>query len=1209
MSPQKKNADRRHARTIRLLTALILLTSGLTVSFGQETVLRYRHTDTDTTPARAGADFLILPASFHRLGSWQIMGDPGALDGQILYGRLDLKKEAARPAEALVQMPQSGTWRVWVRCREFTQTRPGVRFFDVRIGAGYQGQFADEGLHDGYGWEEGGTVQIPAGDVPITIIDTSAEYARFDALLLTRDLEKRPTDRFDDVLKNAQIAEPRYVENAARPPDWAASDAKPVREETIGNERARVRFFETPSNGRSIIQKQNLISHEGRWYAAGERTDLFAWVVMGAESTSVAGDYDFACDRWDCVIVTENGLTTVGTASIFESGVGGWLVPTKMRRISESTIELRASCALGSIVATWSLAGNAQEPLVECRFTAAGKGSYCLGMFAGPETPLDDVDYVLCAKPYLGKYVPPLPSLVRENASPNACSLMTLPLEAEAGAQATFGIAPDPSSVPYHWATEMESRYGLGIRGPRGGIQTWLFAPLPGRPEGRLEKGQTFAFSYRPLFMIGGWNDMFRHVTDDILSIRDVKKNYHSSLTDAIFNVQNLIMAEQKYSGWSDRAMAHAYVEAADRDGNNFNHSSPLTLIQNYLFTEDRDWYVKRTIPTLAYWLSRAGWMSLPYPGKKNLLPSALVAGGRGYPSSVFAGFYLMSQGRTPAYRAYGFPEKPAHWNMAAFAEMLPDGASMRFLEDLYRYRLTQDPAFLEQARKGADAYIEAYVQPASRRPVAGITFEIMATAPWTPALLSMYEVTGEKKYLEAAEAAARKLLAQGVWMQPRVPESDVFLNADVLKKEGFFHDPQYVGACVHGWNGDTRMILGYRFTGDVHGWDAPLERTSAFDRIQDETVPAWLLSRVGLNVEGGDQLSHGMEFRSPNITMNCYAPDLLRLAEYTGDHFYETVARHETLGRAANYPGYYIDHMSTIYMKPDYPYEGPDITAIEYTHIPPYLAKIQDFLITQAWAWSDRRIEFPWVRQYAYCYFDNKVYGFEPGKFFDQDGMWIWLKRGLIQVDNVQIDWLGARKEGLFAAALMNEDDHPIQANVSLGEAVTGNAPFSGSATTYDAGGNRGTAPVQNNRLTLTVPAKGLIAFAIASKAVHSPRFAGSDLVDVTGTGTGETAALPQGKDDFGTGYVLQIDPESWFAYTFLPHKPDEIRSAVLHYRIGEGEWKTQPVEQYPFEKIVEVPDPEASFTFRWEMKDKQGTTRSSTEKRLLPLAVDPRR
>ncbi|NQU43866.1 hypothetical protein HQ520_11315 [bacterium] len=1184
------------------LAILLCCFGGLSTCHGDGKVLEFRTVPSDGSVSHG--NFLLLPDSFSRLGTWQIQGDAQALAGQVLFGQIDLRPEATVSAGAMVTIPTAGRYRVWVRCREFQTKRPGVRFFDVHIGKGlYEGRFADEGLHEGYGWEDGGIVELPTGETSVEVIDSSAEYVRCDAIFLTPDLEMPPANTFSEVAAHATVIRARR-ETQATFPELAGPDATPTRTEEIANEKVRVRFFEIARGERSFIQRQTLVSEGDQWYADGKRTQPFGWLLVYAHHSEVVVDFNFACDRWVCSVPTEDGPTTVTTADIFESGRVAWLVPTEMRRLGPNQVELRASCEFGELVAVWSLPEGASEPLVECRFKANRAGAYSLGMFSGPETDLKSVDYLLCGKPFLGRFIPPVSALVRENASSNGCSLMTLPLAGPAGgsSQATFGIAPDPDSVPFRWATAMDSVYGLGIRGSGGGVQTWLFAPLPGRPEGVLDAGDTFTFSYRPLFRIGGWYDMFRHVTDDILALRDVKKNYHSSLTDAIFNVQDLIMAEQKYSGWSDRAMAHAYCESWPVV-NAFNHSSPLTLIQNYLITGDRDWYVRRAIPTMAFCLSRSAWTMMPYPGPGGGEPSALTGGPSGFPSSVYAGFYLMSRGRTPGYRPYGFPDEPAFWSMGRVNALFPEGVSLEFLEHLYRYRMTDEPEELARAEEGAEAYIDAFVRTAPTRQISHVGFEIMGTAPYLPALLSLYETTGKREYLDAAEEAGRRLIANSVWVQPRIPDGSVTIRADALKEAGFLHDPWHSGACVHGWNGSTRMILGYRFTDDVHGLRVPLVRTDAFDRIQDETVPAWLLSRVGLNVENSKQFSHRDIFRSPNITMNCYVADLIRLSRYTGDPFFETVARHETIGRAANYPGYYIDHFSTIYMKPDYPYKGPDVTAIEYTHFPPYLAKLQDFLISQAWSWSNEKIEFPWIRQYAYAYFDNRMYGFEPGRFFDEDGMWLWLKRGLIEVDDMQIDWLGARRDGLFAAALMNEDAQPAEVTVTLGEEIAGQGSLPRVATVYSATGRRSEKPIENGLLTVTVPPKGLVGFSVKSESVHSPRFASPGPIDYLGKDLEQTVALPRGDDDFSTGYVLQIDPDSWFAYTFLSDTPSEIQSATLHFRIGDGEWRSKRIDNYPFDHLEEVQGGADTFSFYWVIEDATGQKRQSREKHLRAL------
>ena len=73
----------------------------------------------------------------------------------------------------------------------------------------------------------------------------------------------------------------------------------------------------------------------------------------------------------------------------------------------------------------------------------------------------------------------------------------------------------------------------------------------------------------------------------------------------------------------------------------------------------------------------------------------------------------------------------------------------------------------------------------------------------------------------------------------------------------------------------------------------------------------------------------------------------------------------------------------------------------------------LQDFLFSQAYAWSNKAVDFPSVRSQGYHYYSNRHYGFAPGRVYNESNMWLWMKKGLITVDNKQIDWFGARKDG----------------------------------------------------------------------------------------------------------------------------------------------------------------------------------------------------
>ena len=87
----------------------------------------------------------------------------------------------------------------------------------------------------------------------------------------------------------------------------------------------------------------------------------------------------------------------------------------------------------------------------------------------------------------------------------------------------------------------------------------------------------------------------------------------------------------------------------------------------------------------------------------------------------------------------------------------------------------------------------------------------------------------------------------------------------------------------------------------------------------------------------------------------------------------------------------------------------------------------LEDFLINNIWLRSDANIEFPSVLQAGYAYFTTNQYGFAPGKFYDEDGMWLWLDRGIVTSDSIQLDYLTAKKDGVLGVAFLNEGNDTV--------------------------------------------------------------------------------------------------------------------------------------------------------------------------------------
>jgi hypothetical protein len=154
------------------------------------------HIDTGRPP---GIDLWIEAEEFNKLGSWKTVFDSGGYnDGSpaatFLVGQSDADKTFSQDeltAATTIKIPQEGTWRLWVRSKDFALS-PGGRIFDVAVNGEVSGtKFGAHG-NDGFAWEDGGVFSLPAGNSKLELIDSSKYFPRCDRILLTRDLEYIP---------------------------------------------------------------------------------------------------------------------------------------------------------------------------------------------------------------------------------------------------------------------------------------------------------------------------------------------------------------------------------------------------------------------------------------------------------------------------------------------------------------------------------------------------------------------------------------------------------------------------------------------------------------------------------------------------------------------------------------------------------------------------------------------------------------------------------------------------------------------------------------------------------------------------------------------------------------------------------------------------------------------------------------------------------
>ena len=99
-------------------------------------------------------------------------------------------------AETEVQVPQAGTYRVWVRTKNWLKEySPGT--FTVAVGGKKSKQVLGAAPREGWMWESAGEFEVAKGAVRLALVDLSGAFARCDALLLTSDLKYTPPEALE----------------------------------------------------------------------------------------------------------------------------------------------------------------------------------------------------------------------------------------------------------------------------------------------------------------------------------------------------------------------------------------------------------------------------------------------------------------------------------------------------------------------------------------------------------------------------------------------------------------------------------------------------------------------------------------------------------------------------------------------------------------------------------------------------------------------------------------------------------------------------------------------------------------------------------------------------------------------------------------------------------------------------------------------------
>lgn len=838
------------------------------------------------------------------------------------------------------------------------------------------------------------------------------------------------------------------------------------------------------------------------------------------------------------------------TADLFRVGQAVWLDAISAESVGDdgSGVHWRFQRAASfGLEADVRLPADGTAPTLTFTLSPAAPGWYSVGYVGAPCATADEAD----------EFWQPL--IWNEKRLPDQSYLTqafqcTLPTALVTRDGVTTGVVADPSEFPFMPLPTFRQNnpFGVALRTPEAAARAMLFAPVLGGEGSRMTAGNRFRFTARLAVVNGTADTAFEVIARRLYKFSDRRSNTVASLNTTLENM--IAYGLSDWSEFDDDLRGCTYSTDVPGAVKNVSSLHPLGVA---LVTDDPAVFARRGRPMIEFMLSREKFLFATRPDIQIQNPTWLL-GGPCCPLSELTALFMISGERCRplldlALQEYG---RDRVFNLSA-----PTRGD-RWQNALALYRATRDPTWKKRAIDLADTYLERRArQP--QTDFADPDSEGMFFWPsWVPQWIELYELfeeTGERRYLEAASAAARDFV-MFTWMCPAAPDAAV--------------------------------------TVDQSGTAPRYREGSEYDDIPvtPATVAAWRLSEVGLTPEAS-ATSKGHR----GILNAHHAPCMLRIATATGDDLLHDVARNAIIGRYQNFPGYHINtDRSLVFATADFPLRPQrqlnSTTSIHYNHVWPHAALLIDYLVSNVFHRSGGQIDFPSRYAEGYAYLQTKVYGDRPGTLYGESGAHLWMPRGLLVIeDTVELNWIAARGDEKLYLVFTNESNVPQRSRVRVAKNLC------------DLRGHHEARVWRENRSDSQIAVHdGVFEVEIAPRGI-------------TALGIDEARVVPAIQRSFGqkgapwtTGHaalefgglnatILDFGDDAIWMYVFLKATNKAFNEVTLRWRgTRQVAWQEAKDTTYPFEFRVPIDRTIDSLEFQVETTRVNGERARSKTGRL---------
>ncbi|WP_257668883.1 hypothetical protein [Parapedobacter tibetensis] len=768
-------------------------------------------------------------------------------------------------------------------------------------------------------------------------------------------------------------------------------------------------------------------------------------------------------------------------------------------------------------------------PKLRFDFQAKKEGWYSVGYTGAPAKALEEVKEIWQPLIWQEKRFPDKPYLTLAFRCPIPSALVQL-------GDRTIGVLASPEEFPFDPLPVMQnSRFGVAVRNDEGKAQPQLWAPVLGGEGSAMKSGDRFEFTCLLPAIQQSLTYTYEHIAREAFGFRAFRKNEISSMNQVIERMTDYALSH--YAWFIDSLKGCAYSTDVPGAVKNVSSLNPLNIAT---VTDNPRMFEERAYPTMEYMLSREKFLFSLDKEQKIQNPSRKLAGPVA-PISELTALYTVFGKSNPFLLLLAKEE----FGNSRVRNLDVVESSDNWINAMYLYRATGNERYLKNAINGADQYIKDRVGKKQRGfddPFAGGYFFWPAfTNRWIE-LLELYEITQNQAYLKAAHDGARHY-AQFCWMAPAVPDNMVTVNQ----------------------GGKAPMYWYLKSKGHKQMY------------FPEETVPAWRVSEIGLTAE-----SSGTSSGHRAIFMANYAPWMLRLGYYSNDTFLQEIAKNAIVGRYRNFPGYHMNTArTTAYEKADYPlrpHEELSVNSFHYNHIMPMISMLLDYLVTDAYVKSDGQIDFPSEYIEGYAYLQNKMYGHYPGKFEGESGVQLWMPSGLLEIDQMELNYISARKDNKLYLAFMNQSDQSVSAQVRVNDRLV---------QCTDSG---------QHAFTIEVPASG-IKTVILENVEIDPVIQDRVLAPAGDVRDNDYLEIPLGNTK---AMLMRLGDFANTVYLYLSDDESSVRSARIMYTDIAGNQQTIVDKSYPYEFTIRLDKRQHGLQFQLEVEDINGNVKRSQDLRL---------